>query len=442
VLGGVAATEERGLALRDVDPHAALAVGALVVLVAEVAHVELGSDVWVLVEAAAALVALVVAWRAQERIRLRPLLALALAFHAGWIALHLGLHVAGDFDSRSVYRREGDTLLDGRYPRSEYPVGAVLLFAFESWISGGATRTANALLMIPFQLATVAAVWACRTRRSAWLAAVLAFWPLDAFYWEFKFDLVAASLLAVGLVLALRRRWTLAGAALGLGAVVKWTPALAFATLAVWLGASREWRPLGRLALAFAATVAFFYVPFLAWSPSEVLAAYTRQGGRSITAESIWYLPLHASGLAHLRGHVSFRAGAPHWADVLAVCVQLALVLITIVTAVLVRRQPRPAVAVAAVAPAVFLLTNRVFSPQFMVVILAAWTLAASLVTRSRREQFAVAFAAGAATLANAFVYPYALPHYAVLWQVASATLFAFSLAATAWLVGIVVTRY
>lgn len=441
-MGGVAATKEGCLARRDIDPHAALAVGALVVLAAETGHVELGSDVWVLVEGVAALAALFLAWRAQERIRLRPLLALALAFHAGWIALHLGLHVAGDFDSRSVYRHEGDALLDGRYPRSEYPVGAVLLFAFESWISGGATRTANALLMIPFQLATVTAVWSTRARWSAWFAAVLAFWPADAFYWEFKFDLVPAALLCVGLVLALRRRWTPAGVALGLGAVVKWTPALAFATLGVWLGASREWRPLGRLALAFGATIAFFYVPFIAWSPSEVLAAYTRQGGRSITAESIWYLPLHAAGLARLRGHVSFRAGAPHWADVLAVSVQLALVLVTILVAVLVRREVRAAVAVAAAAPVVFLLTNRIFSPQFMVVILAAWVLAASLVVRSRLEQFAVAFAAGTATLANAFVYPYALPHYVVLWQVASATLFVTSLAATAWLVSVAVKRY
>ncbi len=42
--------------------------------------------------------------------------------------------------------------------------------------------------------------------------------------------------------------------------------------------------------------------------------------------------------------------------------------------------------------------------------------------------------AAGAATAANAFVYPFALPFYETTWQLASATFFAVGLALTAWL--------
>ena len=46
--------------------------------------------------------------------------------------------------------------------------------------------------MIPFHVACVAAVLATRTRLSVWLAAFVGLWPLNAYYWEFKFDLVPA----------------------------------------------------------------------------------------------------------------------------------------------------------------------------------------------------------------------------------------------------------
>ncbi len=408
-----------------------LATGGAVVVALEWGYRTHTSDVWLLLEAAVALAALLHAWREQQRLRWAPVLALALVFNVAWVALHLGLDVRGDVDSRGLYRRQGEALLDGRYPRSEYPVGAVLLFALEAWLGGGATRTANALLMIPFQVLTVAGVWATRTRYSAWLAAVVAFWPLNAFYWEFKFDLVPTALLVVGLALALRERWTLSGLALGLGAAVKWTPGLAALALLVWLAAAGRRRAAGSHALAFAAAVLIVHVPFLLWSPSEVWAAYSRQGGRTITPESLWYLPLHPLGLAELRTHISFSAGAPRWADVAATAIQALLVVAVLAASARARSSLRAGVAVAAMAPVVFLLTNRIFSAQFIVLLLAAWAFAGALVVGSARQQLAVGLAGIGASLGNAFVYPFALPHYVVTWQLASLTLFALALTAT-----------
>ncbi|MGH2997248.1 MAG: glycosyltransferase 87 family protein, partial [Gaiellaceae bacterium] len=361
-----------------------------------------------------------------------PLLALALAFQAGLVAVHLWLGADADVDTSIVYRLRGEALLDGEYPRSEYPTGAVLLFALEALT--GDTRVANAFGMIPFQLATVAAVWALRTRWSAWLAALVALWPANAYYWEFKYDLVPAALLAVGLVLALRGRWTWAGVALGLGTAMKWTPALAFLALAVWLVASGRRGAARAHALAFAVALALVHLPFLIWSPHEVAAAYTQQGDRPITAESVWYLLLRPFGLAELHRHLSEGAGAPGWANVAATSIQAALVLAVLVAAWRVRGNPRAAVALAAMAPTVFLLSNRIFSPQFLVPILAAWAVAAALVVQSPREQLAVGLAAMAATGANAFVYPFALPFYDVTWPIASATLFAVGFGLTGWL--------
>ena len=430
---------------RDLDPHAVLAAGVAVVVALEAAYDFKTSDAWLFAQAAVAAAALLYAWRRQERLRLVPVLVLAAAFQLAWVGLHAVLRyrggydldsvsVRGDVDTKTIFPREGQRLLHGHYPHSEYPVGAVLLFAFEAWIAPHATRTANAFLMVPFQLATLAAVWLTRARYAPWLVAVLAFWPLNAFSWEFKFDLVPAALLALGLVLALRERWGWSGVALGVGALVKWTPGLAFVALLAWLLVRRRSAPAKRHALAFVATVALVYVPFLIWSSHDVLAAYSRQGKRAITPESVWFLPLrHIFGDAHVRTHISEWAGAPHWANVGAGVIQAVLVLALVAAAARARSLPR-AVALAALAPAAFLIANRIFSPQFLIPLFVSWAVAAALVARTPRQQLAAATLAAAASFANAFVYPFALPRYDVTWQLASLALFACAIAVTTWL--------
>jgi Glycosyltransferase family 87 len=408
-------------------------MGGGVALGAEWGFREWSSNGWLLLQVTAIACALGYAWREQDRLRLPTVLAVAALFQVGYIALHLGLDVAGDLDSRVVFRWQGNAILDGYYPRSEYPPGAVLLFALEALVGGGTTRVSNALLMVPFGLALVAAVWLLRTPFSAWLAAFAALWPMNAFFWEFKYDLVPAALLALGLLLAYRRSWGWSGIILGLGALVKWTPALAAVALVAWLLTRREVANAVRHAAGVAAAILVPLVPLLLWDADAVLAFWDRQSGRPITAESVWYLPLHALGLAEVHGHISFGAGAPDWARPVAVVAQAALVFAAVVFAAR-AGSIGGAVTAAACTPALFLLSNRIFSPQFAVVLVAAWTVAASLVVRSRREQLGVGALMAVATTANAFVYPYALPHYEWTWQLASATLFACGLALTLWL--------
>jgi len=114
---------------------------------------------------------------------------------------------------------------------------------------------------------------------------------------------------------------------------------------------------------------------------------------------------------------------------------QQALVLIGVgLAAWRARASLRAGVALAAIAPVLFLLLNRVFSPQYLVLMLAAWAIAGALLVESRREQLALGVAVMAATTANAFVYPYTL-HELGLWRLASALLFAVGLVTSAWLV-------
>ena len=80
------------------------------------------------------------------------------------------------------------------------------------------------------------------------------------------------------------------------------------------------------------------------------------------------------------------------------------------------------------------LLTNRIFSAQFLVVLLVAWAIAIALLARSRREQLLLGAAAAVASLFNAFVYPFVLPGPSGIWEPVSALMFAVALALTGWL--------
>jgi hypothetical protein len=418
---------------RPLDPNVVLTVGALAIVALEAAYRHWLSIPLLLAEGLVAGAALLYAWFERDRLRLEAVVAIAVGLQLALLAVHIGLDVRGDKDSSTVFRWQGNGLNRGDYPRSEYPVGAVLLFGLEAWLGGGATRTANALLMIPFQAVAIVSLWLTRLPAASWLAAVIGLWPLNAFYWQYKFDLAPAAFLALGLLLAWRGRFAWSGVALGAGALVKWTPGLTAVALVAWLLGSRRSREALVHAAAFVFTVAIVYVPLLAWAPDEVLAAYERQSGRKVTPESIWYLLLRPFDQAHVRTHISFSAGAPNWANVAAGVLQVALVLLVIVFAAR-ARSPRSAIALAALAPTVFLLTNRIFSPQFVLVLFVSWAFAAALVLESPRAQLAAGIAMCTASLGNAFVYPFALPRYAVTWPLCSAVLFAVGVGLTLWL--------
>jgi hypothetical protein len=408
-------------------PHAALFGAAAVGVACEALVVDTGHGYWLILAAAVATAALVFAWRRQDELRFAPILATAALYQVAVVAVHVGGGVLGDQDVAS-YGVYGSELVDGRFPQTEYPAGAVLLFGLEALLGNGSAVTPNRLLMLPFQLLCVGGIWGLHTRHSRWLAAVLAIWPMSVFYWQYRFDLAAAGLLIVGLLLAHRGRWGWSGAALGAGALVKWSPGVSFLFLVVWLVSGRRSTELRRVSAAFVA-VLLVHIPLLLWNADNVLHPYTAQGGRAITNESVWYFPLRIVGLA--RGGAEWApAGAPKAADVVVVAIQAALMISLALAVVSVRGSPRCAIAVAALAPAVFLMTNRVFSPQFMLVVAAAVLVACALTARSRNEQLVVGLLVMGAILANAFVYPYSGALFDLSWTPASATVYLLTLPA------------
>jgi hypothetical protein len=424
-----------------VSPHPTLAVAALLVLVLEGLRGSATLDtsaVWPIAQALVSGSALAAAWVSRERLRLGWILALGVAFQLAWIGLHLYLGVEGDHDPLDVYPLQGDALLQGGYPRSEYPPGAVALFALETWLGGGAARTANAFLMVPFQLLCVVGIWALRTQWTPWLAAFVALWPLNAFYWEFRFDLVPTAALVAGVVLARRERWYEAGFVLGLGASVKWAPALACVALLLWLLRSRRFETAGIHLLGFSIPVLVANVPLLLWKPDELTYAYTTQSARTVTAESFVYLPLRLFWDVQPGYWYFGAADVPPDANRAAVWLQIAAVVGVIFLAALARTRSS-AVALAALVPAVFFLTNRIFSPQFYVLVLAAILVASALVVRRRAELLAIVGACAVATTANTVLFQSLLGAQPVEtvpdWMLISAVAFLPTIAAVVWLV-------
>ena len=126
-------------------------------------------------------------------------------------------------------------------------------------------------------------------------------------------------------------------------------------------------------------------------------------------------------------------AGAPRWANALAVAIQVVLVLGTLYAATRVRGDLRAGVAVAAMAPVVFFLTNKIFSPQFLILLLACWAVAIALLARNRAEQALLGGLGLVATFANAFVGEFVLFDHDRTWLTCSVVLFCCALVLTGW---------
>jgi hypothetical protein len=369
---------------RSIDVHLPLAVAAATTVAA-------GSHP--LADSIVAAGALAVTWSRRDELLPLPLLALAGAFALAQIFVSLARGAHGDLDPRVVYDPEGQALLHGTFPHSPYPVGAVVLFALEGLL-GGSLHQANALLMVPFQVLVVAALV-----RRPWVAAAIAIWPANAFFWQFRFDLVPAAAIAVGVALAHRERWHAAGWVLGLGAAVKWTPALTAISLVAWLLARHRTRDALRHAAGTAAALLLANVPVFVLAFTAAAAPYRAQAVRGITGESLPYLPLRLLGIAQPPHHYYGEAAVPGWTDTAAGLCQLLAVGALVVLAAR-AALAETAFARAALAPAAFLLSNRVFSPQFFVVILVCCACAI------RKRVLIPAALLAVATTANALLFP------------------------------------
>ncbi len=341
-----------------------------------------------------------------------------------------------------LFYNYGRATLELGLPVVEYPSGALIPWAI---LALPASRELFALALplcnTVADLAIVWAIWSIKEQRSSIggntaLACFYALSPPLLPFWHSKYDPLPTAFLALGLAAFAHRRMGWSGAALGIGGALKWTPWLAAPALALASLRSREDRRYAHV-LAFGgglcAAVAATALPFALIDEERFLAPYLLQGRRAITGESVWFL---AMLLITAPDHWA-RLPAP-WGSVetgetmmgIAVGVQ-GIVLASLTLSAL--RFPssvwRPT-ALAALAPAAFLLLNRVFSPQYMVTITAALLIACAIAGCSPSHTRGIVLLLTIAQAANLLIWPNTVPW----WPLPSAVLFAVALAALAWL--------
>lgn len=261
----------------------------------------------------------------------------------------------------------------------EYPTPVVWLLEVPRLL-GGRDHTAYlvAFMALMLLLDAVLTSWLWRRGRSSGSIAAALYWTVFVFLVGplayLRFDLVPA-VLAAGALLLLARAPAVAGGLVAAGAAIKLWPALLVAGL---LG-SRERRPA--MWWGFAATGAgLVAASVLAAGWPRLFSPLGWQGERGLQIESVWATPTMVNLLAHPGRYVI--AMSPYQAyEIFGPGVSAMLVLATAATvlgglaiiALLVRawRSPgydlRTAAAVMTAVVAIMIVTNKTFSPQYLV---------------------------------------------------------------------------
>jgi hypothetical protein len=354
--------------------------------------------------------------RAPEAPTLPAALAAALAVRLlGFAARLLTASAASDVDTQLFYSY-GVAALELGVPQVEYPSGALL-----PWMLLALPRSRELftlllpLLNLACDLLTVWGIW--QIGRAApegggqsaapLLALFYALSPLLLPFWHAKYDPLPAALLVGGLALYARGRPGWAGAALGLGGAVKWVPWLAAPFLAWELLRGRR-AGLGRLLIGLGAAVALASLPFALRDPDAFLTPYRLQGGRPLTGESVWFplaLLLRPGLLDTLQAPWSGVRGAPLGNGLLLGVQALALAGLALAQ-VLPAPDRRRTLALAALAPALFLLLNRVFSPQYLLIISACALAAGAALGGTPRQTLRLLAPLALMQAANQLVWP------------------------------------
>ncbi len=236
----------------------------------------------------------------------------------------------------------------------EYPVGAGILLYLAALIAPNATG----VLVVTAVGASVAAVVVTvllqrRNGARAWRWALAS--PLLLFAFQ-NWDTFAIAALVGGLVAYERRRPATAGVLLGVGTAIKLFPAVVVPVLLAAALVRGDRRGARRLLVGFVVTVLAVNLPVALVAGRGWWWTIQFQGARPATWGTVWMYAYRTLGLP------THGPAAAHLADVVSM-VALALGMAALV-AVTVRRRLDP-VAASGAAVAVFLLTNKVYSPTY-----------------------------------------------------------------------------
>jgi uncharacterized membrane protein len=254
----------------------------------------------------------------------------------------------------------------------EYPVLTGAFMGVAAWLSDrlpveNAVQSYYNVTALLLAICMLVVTWSTfrLAGRRRWDAAIVALSPLLIVHAFTNWDLLAVALAGAAMVAWQGRRAGLAGVLLGLGTAAKLYPALFFIPLLALCWRSRQLPAFGRAALGAAIAWSVVNLPIAALWPESWLRFLELNRERPADFDSLWY------GLAQVVGGDD---PAPKVNGVAAVAVLLALAAV-FALGVLAPRRPRlPQLLFLVVAA--FLLTNKVWSPQYSLWLLPLAVLA------------------------------------------------------------------
>ena len=270
---------------------------------------------------------------------------------------------------------------DGQGPPLEYPVLTGFFMQIASWLTGTSGTDLersirfydwNVLLLFVCLLVTVVAT-ALTVRRRPWDAAMVALAPGVILCSIINWDLLAVALTAASMLAWSRSRVGWAGVLLGLAVAAKFYPLLLLGPLLLLCWRAGRLRAFGVTALAALGAWLVVNVPVLLANPGGWADFYSFSSERGVDWGSPWYvLQVIGKGIPGEQNNL-YTGGS-----LVLLCLAIAGLI------VLARRRPRYA-QVAFLVVAAFCLTNKVYSPQYIL-----WMIPLAAMARPRWRDFLI----------------------------------------------------
>jgi uncharacterized membrane protein len=270
----------------------------------------------------------------------------------------------------------------------------------------------NALMLSAFGLATVAVVLAMRRRRP-WDAAMLALAPAMVVTATVNWDLFAVGLTAFFFFAWSRRAPVIAGLLLGLAIAAKFYPLFFAGPLILLALRSGRWRAAGATLATALGTWIVVNAPFFVWANSGWGRFWAMSGTRGVDWGTLYYIGLHTPISTRAGGGIQpfpwIAENATRLNAVTYVLFGLACLGIAVL-ALIAPRRPRLA-QLCFLVLAVFLLTSKVWSQQFVLwliplVVLARPRWGAFLAWQAAELGYFLAFYGELLTVGGVFTIP------------------------------------